>query len=243
MLIGEFCHKICIGDHSHQEILCLESGNPIRVLFIDAVQFQSGWYHGLNLNYQARPDMCSGRAFLFIKVSDWHQSVLPTLLRSYPTGQARRKEEERIMTGDELRQAFLSFFVERGHTIIPSASLVPENDPSALFTSAGMQPLIPYLLGEIHPGGRRLVDVQKCLRTVDIEEVGDTSHNTFFEMLGFWSLGDYWKQDSLRWTLEWFTHVLGLEHERISVTVFAGDSDAPRDDEAVQIWLELGIHQ
>ena len=147
------------------------------------------------------------------------------------------------MTGDELRQVFLSFFAERGHTIIPSAPLVPENDPSALFTSAGMQPLIPYLLGEIHPGGRRLVDVQKCLRTVDIEEVGDTSHNTFFEMLGFWSLGDYWKQDSLRWTLEWFTHVLGLEQERISVTVFAGDSDAPRDDEAVQIWLELGIPQ
>jgi len=147
------------------------------------------------------------------------------------------------MTGDELRQVFLSFFAERGHRIIPSASLVPENDPSALFTSAGMHPLVPYLLGEIHPGGRRLVDVQKCLRTDDIEEVGDISHNTFFEMLGFWSLGDYWKQDSLRWTLEWFTRVLGLEQERISVTVFAGDSDAPRDDEAVQIWLELGIPQ
>ncbi len=147
------------------------------------------------------------------------------------------------MTGDELRQAFLSFFVERGHRIIPSASLVPENDPSALFTSAGMHPLVPYLLGEIHPFGKRLVDVQKCLRTVDIEEVGDISHNTFFEMLGFWSLGDYWKQDSLRWTFEWFTHVLGLEQERISVTVFAGDSDAPRDDEAAQIWLGLGIPQ
>ncbi len=147
------------------------------------------------------------------------------------------------MTGDELRQVFLSFFAERGHTIIPSASLVPENDPSVLFISAGMQPLVTYLLGEIHPGGRRLVDVQKCLRTDDIEEVGDISHNTFFEMLGFWSLGDYWKQDSLRWTLEWFTRVLGLEQERISVTVFAGDSDAPRDDEAVQIWLELGIPQ
>lgn len=147
------------------------------------------------------------------------------------------------MTGDELRQAFLSFFAERGHRIIPSASLVPENDPSALFTSAGMHPLVPYLLGEIHPFGRRLADVQKCLRTDDIEEVGDISHNTFFEMLGFWSLGDYWKQDSLRWTLEWFIQVLGLEQERISVTVFAGDSDAPRDDEAVQIWLELGIPQ
>ncbi len=145
------------------------------------------------------------------------------------------------MTGDELRQAFLSFFAERGHRIIPSASLVPENDPSALFTSAGMHPLVPYLLGEIHPFGQRLADVQKCLRTDDIEEVGDISHNTFFEMLGFWSLGDYWKQDSLRWTLEWFIQVLGLEQERISVTVFAGDSDAPRDNETVQIWLELGI--
>jgi alanyl-tRNA synthetase len=145
------------------------------------------------------------------------------------------------MTGDELRQVFLSFFAERGHTIIPSAPLVPENDPTALFISAGMQPLVPYLLGESHPHGRRLVNVQKCLRTDDIEEVGDSSHNTFFEMLGFWSLGDYWKQDSLRWTLAWFTQALGLEQERISVTVFAGDSDAPRDDEAVQVWLELGI--
>jgi alanyl-tRNA synthetase len=147
------------------------------------------------------------------------------------------------MTGDELRQSFINFFAERGHAIIPSAPLVPENDPTALFISAGMQPLVPYLLGESHPNGRRLVSVQKCLRTDDIEEVGDISHNTFFEMLGFWSLGDYWKQDSLRWTLEWFTRVLGLEQERISVTVFAGDSDAPRDDEAAQVWLQLGIPQ
>ncbi len=147
------------------------------------------------------------------------------------------------MTGDELRQSFLTFFAERGHAIIPSAPLVPENDPTVLFTTAGMHPLVPYLLGEPHPKGRRLVNVQKCLRTDDIEEVGDISHNTFFEMLGFWSLGDYWKQDSLRWTLEWFTRVLGLEQERISVSVFAGDSDAPRDDEAVQVWLGLGIPQ
>ena len=147
------------------------------------------------------------------------------------------------MTGDELRQSFLNFFAERGHAIIPSAPLVPENDPTALFISAGMHPLVPYLLGESHPEGRRLANVQKCLRTDDIEEVGDISHNTFFEILGFWSLGDYWKRDSLRWTLEWFTRVLGLEQERISVTVFAGDSDAPRDDEAVHVWLELGIPQ
>ena len=147
------------------------------------------------------------------------------------------------MTGDEMRQSFLNFFTERGHAIIPSAPLVPENDPTALFISAGMHPLVPYLLGESHPEGQRLADVQKCLRTDDIEEVGDISHNTFFEMLGFWSLGDYWKQDSLHWTLEWFTRVLGLEQERISVTVFAGDSDAPRDDEAAQVWLGLGIPQ
>jgi alanyl-tRNA synthetase len=147
------------------------------------------------------------------------------------------------MAGDEIRQSFLNFFAERGHTIIPSAPLVPENDPTVLFVTAGMHPLVPYLLGESHPRGRRLANVQKCLRTDDIEEVGDISHNTFFEMLGFWSLGDYWKQDSLRWTLQWFTQVLGLEQERISVTVFAGDSDAPRDDEAVQVWLELGIPQ
>ncbi|HEY7346834.1 MAG TPA: alanine--tRNA ligase [Ktedonobacterales bacterium] len=147
------------------------------------------------------------------------------------------------MTGEELRQSFLTFFAERGHAIIPSAPLVPENDPTALFISAGMQPLVPYLLGESHPKGRRLADVQKCLRTDDIEEVGDISHNTFFEMLGFWSLGDYWKQDSLRWTLDWFTRVLGLEQERISFTVFAGDDDAPRDDEAAQVWLSLGIPQ
>lgn len=147
------------------------------------------------------------------------------------------------MTGDELRQSFLRFFIEHGHATLPSSPLVPENDPTALFISAGMHPLVPYLLGESHPQGRRLVSVQKCLRTDDIEEVGDSSHNTFFEMLGFWSLGDYWKQDSLRWTLEWFTQVVGLEQERISVTVFAGDSDAPHDDEAVQIWLSLGIPQ
>ena len=154
-----------------------------------------------------------------------------------------RLSEGKTMTGNELRQAFLTFCRERGHAIIPSAPLVPENDPTVLFTSAGMQQLVPYILGETYPEGRRLASVQKCLRTNDIEEVGDISHLTFFEMLGFWSLGDYWKQDSLRWTLEWFTRVLGLEQERISVTVFAGDGDAPRDNETEQSWLSLGIPQ
>ncbi len=147
------------------------------------------------------------------------------------------------MTGDELRQTFLTFCRERGHAIMPSVPLVPVNDPTVLFTSAGMQSLIPNFLGKVHPGGRRLANVQKCLRTDDIEEVGDISHLTLFEMLGFWSLGDYWKQDSLRWTLELFTDVLGLEQERISVTIFAGDSDAPRDSEAEQVWLSLGMPQ
>ncbi len=145
------------------------------------------------------------------------------------------------MDGDQLRQSFLSFFAERGHAIIPSAPLVPENDPTVLFTTAGMHPLVPYLLGEPHPLGKRLTNSQKCLRTDDIEEVGDASHGTFFEMLGFWSLGDYWKQDSLRWTLEWFTDVLGLAVDRIWVSVFAGDADAPRDDEAIAVWRDLGI--
>lgn len=145
------------------------------------------------------------------------------------------------MTGDELRQSFLSFFEQHGHKVLPSASLVPQNDSSVLFTTAGMHPLVPYLLGVPHPEGRRLSDIQKCLRTGDIEEVGDKSHFTFFEMLGFWSLGDYWKADSLRWTLEWFTQEVGLERERISVTVFVGDEGAPRDEEAFQTWLALGI--
>ncbi|HEX3272850.1 MAG TPA: alanine--tRNA ligase-related protein [Ktedonobacterales bacterium] len=144
-------------------------------------------------------------------------------------------------TADQLRTSFLTFLQERGHAILPSASLVAAGDSTALFTVAGMQPLMPYLLGAPHPLGRRLANAQKCLRTDDIEEVGDASHGTFLEMLGFWSLGDYWKPDSLRWTLEWFTDELGLEKERIAVTAFAGDDDAPRDDEAITVWRSLGI--
>ncbi|HEY7022331.1 MAG TPA: alanine--tRNA ligase-related protein [Ktedonobacterales bacterium] len=144
-------------------------------------------------------------------------------------------------TADQLRTSFLTFLQERGHAILPSASLVAAGDSTALFTVAGMQSLMPYLLGAPHPLGRRLANAQKCLRTDDIEEVGDASHGTFLEMLGFWSLGDYWKADSQRWTLEWFTEALGLEKGRIAVTVFAGDDDAPRDDEAIAVWRSLGI--
>lgn len=145
------------------------------------------------------------------------------------------------LSSGELRQAFLTFVKERGHALLPSASLVPRNDPKVLFTTAGMHPLVPYLLGQTHPEGPLLASIQKCLRTNDIEEVGDQSHLTFFEMLGFWSLDNYWQEASLTWTFEWFTSVLGLDPERLSVTVFAGDQDAPQDQEAARIWLELGI--
>lgn len=147
------------------------------------------------------------------------------------------------MTSQELRQKYLQFFKERGHAIIPSASLVPENDPTVLFTTAGMHPLVPYLLGQIHPGGRRLASVQKSLRTDDIAEVGDATHHTFFEMLGNWSLGDYWKKEAISWSWEFLTDQKGLalNPARLAVTVFAGDADAPRDEESVEIWKSLGV--
>lgn len=149
------------------------------------------------------------------------------------------------MTANEIRQKFLDFFAKKGHTIIPSASLVPENDPSVLFTTAGMHPLVPYLLGEAHPGGKRLVDVQKCVRTGDIDEVGDYSHHTFFEMLGNWSLGDYFKKEVIEWSYEFLTSPewLGLDKNRIAVSVFEGDQDAPFDEEAFETWKKLGISE
>jgi alanyl-tRNA synthetase len=147
------------------------------------------------------------------------------------------------ITADELRQNYLEFFKERGHAVIPSASLIPENDPSVLFTTAGMHPLAPFLLGRPHPSGKRLVNYQKCVRTNDIEEVGDSSHLTFFEMLGNWSLGDYFKQESIRWSYEFLTRLdcLNIPHERIYVSVFAGDENAPRDEDAANVWRSLGV--
>lgn len=146
------------------------------------------------------------------------------------------------MTSNEIRQRFLAFFEKRGHAIIPSASLVPENDPSVLFNTAGMQPLVPYLLGEKHPQGTRLADVQKCVRTNDIDEVGDNTHLTFFEMLGNWSLGDYWKNESINWSYELLTSKeegFGLDPQRLYVTCFEGDENAPRDEESAAIWKEI----
>lgn len=147
------------------------------------------------------------------------------------------------MQAHTLRKKYAEFFASRGHTEIASASLLPENDPTVLFTTAGMHPLVPYLTGEEHPGGNRLVSCQKCLRTGDIDEVGDASHLTFFEMLGNWSLGDYFKEDSIRWSWEFLTSKewLGLDPDRLSVTCFAGDEDAPKDEEAAAIWESLGM--
>lgn len=140
-----------------------------------------------------------------------------------------------------LRKQYLSFFQERGHTLIPSAPLVPENDPTTLFTGSGMQPLVPYLLGAEHPSGVRLVNSQKCFRSMDIEEVGDNRHTTFFEMLGNWSLGDYFKEEQLPWFFEFLTEVVGLDPHHLYATVFAGDDELsiPRDDESVTLWKKL----
>lgn len=145
------------------------------------------------------------------------------------------------MTSRELRESYLEFFKSKGHAVIPSASLIPENDPSVLFTTAGMHPLVPYLLGQKHPAGKRLCDVQKCVRTGDIDEVGDATHCTFFEMLGNWSLGDYFREESIEFSFEFLTKVLEIPSEKIAVSVFAGDEDCERDEIAAKKWNELGI--
>jgi alanyl-tRNA synthetase len=147
------------------------------------------------------------------------------------------------MQADQLRKKYLEFFKHKDHKIIPSASLVPENDPTVLFTTAGMHPLVPYLLGQSHPMGKRLASVQKCVRTTDIDEVGDTTHLTFFEMLGNWSLDDYWKEKAIKWSYEFLTsdEWLGFDAESLYVTVFEGDTDAPRDEESAEAWKECGI--
>jgi alanyl-tRNA synthetase len=144
---------------------------------------------------------------------------------------------------DELRRIYLEFFRQKNHEIIPSASLLPENDPTVLFTTAGMHPLVPFLLGQPHPQGKRLANCQKCIRTTDIEDVGDATHLTFFEMLGNWSLGDYWKREAVTWSYEFLTSKkwLGFDPDKLSVTIFAGNKHAPRDEESAELWQEMGI--
>ncbi len=145
------------------------------------------------------------------------------------------------MNRKELIEKFIEFFESKEHKKISNASLIPENDPTVLFTTAGMHPLVPFLLGEKHPLGKRLCNVQRCIRTQDIEEVGDSYHHTFFEMLGNWSLGDYFKEDAIKFSFEFLTKVLKLPIERLAVSCFAGDKDAPRDEESAKIWSSLGI--
>lgn len=145
------------------------------------------------------------------------------------------------ITSNELRKAFCDFYISKGHALIGSASLIPENDPTVLFTTAGMHPLVPYLQGEPHPLGKRLCSVQKCVRTGDIDEVGDKSHCTFFEMLGNWSLGDYGKEEAINYSYEFLTSVLKINPDNLAFTVFAGDENAPRDEEAIECWKSHGI--
>ncbi|MBI4835644.1 MAG: alanine--tRNA ligase [Candidatus Abawacabacteria bacterium] len=148
-----------------------------------------------------------------------------------------------MFTAKELRKKYLDFFQKNNHAVLASASLVPENDPSVLFTTAGMHPLVPFLMGEKHPRGMRLVNVQKCLRTDDIDEVGDNTHNTYFEMLGNWSLGDYFKEESITLSFRFLTEELGVAIEKLAVTCFAGDDTAPRDEVSHHCWLKLGIQE
>jgi len=185
-----------------------------------------------------------GRRFLFTLLPS------PPLAAQPPSGgcEVEHKEKERTktmkkMTSGELRTMWLNFFKSKGHAVIPSASVIPENDPTVLFTTAGMHPLVPYLLGSKHPAGTRLTDVQKCIRTGDIDEVGDASHLTFFEMLGNWSLGDYFKKDMIAWSWEFLTSpdYLGLDKDKLAFTVFEGEGDIPRDDEAAGYWMEQGV--
>jgi len=147
------------------------------------------------------------------------------------------------MKAKDLKKKYFEFFKGKKHKLISSASLIPEHDPTVLFTTAGMHPLVPYIMGEKHPAGKRLVDVQKCIRTGDIDEVGNTSHLTFFEMLGNWSLGDYWKKEAIEWSYEFLTSKkwLNLDKNKLYISVFSGDKDAPKDEESVKIWRSLGI--
>src|SRR5579864_8806950 len=143
------------------------------------------------------------------------------------------------MTASEIIQKYISFFEKRNHKQIVNASLVPDNDPTTLFTSSGMQPLVPYLLGEIHPQGTRLVNVQNCFRAQDIDDIGDNRHTTFFRMLGNWSLGDHFKKEQLPWLFEFLTKELKLDPKKLFVTVFAGNNSLRKDTESIKIWQKL----
>ncbi|MDP4011069.1 MAG: alanine--tRNA ligase-related protein, partial [Candidatus Roizmanbacteria bacterium] len=145
------------------------------------------------------------------------------------------------LTHRQLRERFSKFLVSHGHTEVPPISLVPQNDPTTLFTGSGMQQFVPYLLGQLHPQGTRLFNIQHCIRVQDIEEVGDNRHDTLFEMMGNWSLGDYFKEDAIKLSFEFLTKTLNISKEKLAVSCFVGDSDAPKDEESSKIWQSLGI--
>lgn len=145
------------------------------------------------------------------------------------------------MTTKELKQKYLEYFEKNGHAIISGAPLMPENDPTALFTTAGMHPLVPYLMGEKHPSGTRLTDVQKCIRTGDIDSVGDDWHLTFFEMLGNWSLGDYGKEEAVKFSFNFLTKELGIPLDKLAFTCFEGEGLIPKDEETANVWMSLGV--
>ena len=147
------------------------------------------------------------------------------------------------MKAKQLRELYFGFFQNKEHALIHSASLIPMNDPSVLFTTAGMQPLVPYLLGQKHPAGKRLVNIQKCLRTVDVENIGDNSHHTFFQMLGNWSLGDYFKKEAITWSFEFLTQKkwLNIPLANLAITIYKGEGKVPQDTESADIWKKLGI--
>ncbi|MBU1126940.1 alanine--tRNA ligase, partial [Patescibacteria group bacterium] len=147
------------------------------------------------------------------------------------------------MTASELKKLYIDFFIEKGHKLLPNASLVPENDPTALFINSGMHPLVPFLLGQKHPLGKKLVGVQRCLRTQDIDEVGNEGHLTFFEMLGNWSLGDYWKEESIAFSWEFLVKKLKFDPEKIFATCFEGDENSPKDLKAFEAWEKTGINK
>ena len=145
------------------------------------------------------------------------------------------------MDRKQLIKKYIEFFKSKDHKEIPNSSLIPENDPTVLFTTAGMHPLVHFLSGEKHPSGKRLVSNQRCIRTTDIDEVGNKTHHTFFEMLGNWSLGDYWKKETIEYSFEFLTKVLGIKSKDLSVTCFAGENNIPKDTESENIWKSLGV--
>lgn len=168
---------------------------------------------------------------------------MPSLMLLRASKWGRNYMNMNKITASELRRKYIEFFVSKGHKQVASASLIPENDPTVLFTTAGMHPLVPYLMGESHAQGQRLVDFQKCVRTDDIDEVGDAFHHTFFEMLGNWSLGDYFKKEAIEWSFEFLTDKkwLGLPLEKLAITCFEGDDNSPKDDESAGVWKNLGL--